>query len=215
MSKEILQNKGVIAVLRGMTRETILPITNTLIDGGVTAIEITMETPYALELIEKVSNEYDDSTILVGAGTVLDAETAQKAIRAGAGFIFSPTVNRETIEMTKRLDVISVPGAMTPTEILTAYEYGADAVKVFPACTVGPSYFKNVAGPLPQIPLIATGGVDLTNAREFIEAGAIAVGVGGTLVSSKKALTKENMEDIKMKAIKFIEEVKHVRQTIG
>ncbi len=211
MSKEILQDLGVIAVLRGMTKESILPITRALKEGGVTAIEITMETPHALELIEMVSNECD-SNLFVGAGTVLDSDTAQQAIQAGAKFIFSPTVDRETIEMTKRHNVISVPGAMTPTEILTAYECGADAVKVFPANTVGASYFKNIAGPLPHIPLIATGGVDLTNTRTFIEAGAIAVGAGSTLVNSKKELTTESLAEITMKANTFIEEVKSGRE---
>lgn len=205
-----IRERAVVAVIRGATLETILPIAGALKAGGVTALEITMETPNVLRLIEKVANEYNDQ-VLVGAGTVLDPETARAAILSGAKFIFSPTVNKKTVELTKRYGVISVPGAFTPTEILSAFEYGADLIKVFPANVVGPAYFKSLAGPLPQIPLMPTGGIDLDNAGQYIKAGAVAVGVGSTLVKAKPALTEEDLATLTFKASRFMDEVKKAR----
>lgn len=205
-----IRERAVVAVIRGATLETILPIAGALKAGGVTALEITMETPNVLRLIEKVANEYNDQ-VLVGAGTVLDSETARAAILSGAKFIFSPTVNKKTVELTKRYGVISVPGAFTPTEILSAFEYGADLIKVFPANVVGPDYFKSLAGPLPQIPLMPTGGIDLDNAGQYIKAGAVAVGVGSTLVKAKPTLTEEDLAALTLKASRFMDEVKKAR----
>ncbi|CAM4223599.1 bifunctional 4-hydroxy-2-oxoglutarate aldolase/2-dehydro-3-deoxy-phosphogluconate aldolase [Lederbergia lenta] len=206
-----IKNRGVVAVIRGATPDSIIQIGNALKEGGVTAIEITMETPQAAAVIE-AATVYFNQDVLVGAGTVLDAETTRVAILAGAKFIFSPTVNKETITMAKRYGVISVPGAFTPTEILTAYEYGADLIKVFPAGTGGPDYIKNIKGPLPHIPLMPTGGVDLDNTGDFIKAGAVAVGVGSTLVNTESKLTEEYLLTIKNKAARFIEEVKKARE---
>ncbi|KEZ50533.1 bifunctional 4-hydroxy-2-oxoglutarate aldolase/2-dehydro-3-deoxy-phosphogluconate aldolase [Metabacillus indicus] len=207
-----IRKRGVVAVIRGATPESILSIGSALKAGGVTALEITMETPKASSVIESAASHFG-SDVLVGAGTVLDPETARAAIMSGAKFIFSPTVKKETIAMAKRYGVISVPGAFTPTEILTAFEYGADLIKVFPADSVGPGYLKNIAGPLPHIPLMPTGGVDLHNTGDYIRAGAIAVGVGSTLVNTKAELTDKVLYQMTEKAAAFIEEVNKARHT--
>jgi len=205
-----LTESGVVAVIRGTTPDNIIPIAKALCAGGVRALEITVETPRVLTILEKLSVEMGDKAI-VGAGTVLDAETARAAIMAGAKFIFSPTVNKETIKMTKRYGVISVPGAMTPTEILTGYENGADLIKVFPANIVGPGFIKDVHGPLPHIPLMPTGGIDLNNADTYIKAGAVAVGVGSTLVNTKVTMDDEYYQNLTLKAQQFVEKVREAR----
>lgn len=207
---EEIKKRGVVAVIRGATPKSIISIGNALKNGGVTAFEITMETPKAMSVIEAAAS-YFGKDVLVGAGTVLDAETARAAILSGARFIFSPTVRKETITMAKRYSVISVPGAFTPTEILTAYEYGADLIKVFPASSVGPEYFKNIAGPLPHIPLMPTGGVDVHNTGDYFRAGAVAVGVGSTLVNTKKDLSEEALHNMMEKASHFMKEVRIAR----
>ncbi|MEH7505387.1 bifunctional 4-hydroxy-2-oxoglutarate aldolase/2-dehydro-3-deoxy-phosphogluconate aldolase [Neobacillus drentensis] len=211
MGVEEIKKRAVVAVIRGANLETIIPMAQALKEGGVTALEITMETPKALAIIEKAVDVFGDE-IFVGAGTVLDAETARATILSGAKFVFSPTVRKETIEITKRYGVISVPGAFTATEILSAYEYGADVIKVFPAGSVGPGYFKNLAGPLPHIPLMPTGGIDMENAKDYIRAGAVAVGVGSSLVDPKKALTEEYLRLITENAKKLMEEVQLARK---
>ncbi|PEC50978.1 2-dehydro-3-deoxyphosphogluconate aldolase [Bacillus sp. AFS077874] len=210
MSVEEIKSRAVVAVIRGASLDSIVPIGEALKAGGVTALEITVETPNALAIIEKASDVFGDE-MLVGAGTVLDAETARAAIMAGSRFIFSPTVNIETIRMTKRYGVISVPGAFTATEILNAFENGADVIKVFPAGSVGPGYFKYIAGPLPQIPLMPTGGINLVNAKDYIYAGAVAVGVGTSLVDPKKTLTDAYLSEVKVNARKLMEEVQAAR----
>lgn len=202
---------GVIAVMRKTTPETIIPIARALRDGGVTSLEITVETPKVLSLIEKVKDELGDE-VLVGAGTVLDAETARAALMAGASFIFSPTVRAETIEMTKRYGAVSVAGAFTPTEILTAYESGTDMIKVFPASAVGPRFFKDVSGPLPHIPLMPTGGINAENTGDYIKAGAVAVGAGSTLVKAADTVTTAYLTDITGKAKQFIQAVEKGRK---
>jgi 2-dehydro-3-deoxyphosphogluconate aldolase / (4S)-4-hydroxy-2-oxoglutarate aldolase len=211
MGVEEIKKRAVVAVIRGANLETIIPMASALKEGGVTALEITMETPKALAIIEKAADVFGDE-IFVGAGTVLDAETARAAIMSGAKFVFSPTVRKETIEMTKRYGVISVPGAFTATEILTAYEYGADVIKVFPAGSVGPGYFKNLAGPLPHIPLMPTGSIDMENAKDYIRAGAVAVGVGSSLVDPKKDFTDDYLRLITENARKLMEEVESARK---
>lgn len=211
MGIEEIQKRRVVAVIRGATMETIIPVAQALKNGGITAIEITMETPKALSIIERVADVFGDE-MFVGAGTVLDPETARAAILSGAKFVFSPTVRKETIEMTKRYGIISVPGAFTATEILTAYEYGADVVKVFPAGSVGSSYFKNLAGPLPHIPLMPTGGINTENAKDYIRAGAVAVGVGSSLVDPTKELTEPYLRSITEKAQQLMMEVQFVQK---
>jgi 2-dehydro-3-deoxyphosphogluconate aldolase/(4S)-4-hydroxy-2-oxoglutarate aldolase len=211
MGFEEIKHRSVVAVIRGASLETIIPMARALQEGGVTALEITMETPKALAIIEKAVDTFGEA-LLIGAGTVLDAETARAAILAGSKFIFSPTVNVPTIQMAKRYGVISVPGAFTPTEILYAYEHGADVVKVFPASSVGPGYFKHIAGPLPHIPLMPTGGIHMENAKEYIRAGAVAVGVGSSLVNPKRELTEEYLLEVTRNAKKLMEEVQSARQ---
>ncbi len=206
---EIIQETGVAAVIRGATKDNIIQIAKALSDGGVKVLEITVETPGACAAIEKASQECND--VLVGAGTVLDAETARTAIMSGAKFIFSPTTNRKTIEMAKRYGVVSIPGALTPTEILTAYESGADMIKVFPANVFGPSYIKDIHGPLPQIPIISTGGITIDNAGDYIKAGAVGVGVGSSLVNTKKELTETYLQEITATAARFIDVVREAR----
>ncbi|WP_100406449.1 bifunctional 4-hydroxy-2-oxoglutarate aldolase/2-dehydro-3-deoxy-phosphogluconate aldolase [Bacillus solitudinis] len=208
---EQITESGIVAVIRGSKPENIISIAKALSEGGVKALEITVETPKAMSIIEKVVSELDGEDVIVGAGTVLDAETARAAILSGARFVFSPTVNVETIKMSKRYGVISIPGAMTPTEILTAYEHGADLIKVFPANVVGPAFIKNVKGPLPHIPLMATGGIDVDNAGTFIKAGAVGLGVGSTLVPSVATVDEAVCQTITERAKRFVEEVAKAR----
>ncbi|MBM7603893.1 2-dehydro-3-deoxyphosphogluconate aldolase/(4S)-4-hydroxy-2-oxoglutarate aldolase [Metabacillus crassostreae] len=207
---EIIKQTGVAAVIRGATVDNIAVIGEALSKGGVKVLEITVETPGACAAIEKASLELND--VLVGAGTVLDPETARTAIMSGAKFIFSPTINSKTIEMAKRYGVVSIPGALTPTEILSAYENGADLVKVFPANVFGPSYIKDIHGPLPQIPLITTGGISVANVGEYIKAGASGVGVGSSLVNTKKELSEQYLSEITETASAFIKAVQDARK---
>ncbi|TCS79393.1 bifunctional 4-hydroxy-2-oxoglutarate aldolase/2-dehydro-3-deoxy-phosphogluconate aldolase [Tepidibacillus fermentans] len=208
--QEIMEN-GVVAIIRGAKPENILQIAKALKDGGIKTLEITVETPKVLTLIEKVSDEFGDD-LIVGAGTVLDPETARVAIMSGAKFIFSPTVNVETIQMAKRYGVISIPGALTPTEIITAYEHGADIIKVFPANVFGPKYLKDIHGPLPHIPLMPTGGLDLTNVADYIKAGGVAVGIGSSLVNTKKMIDETYLKELESNASKFVLAVRKARE---
>lgn len=210
MHIEKITSSGIVAVIRGASAERIIPLAYALKEGGVTNLEITMENPAAVEVIKELKNEFDDS-MFIGAGTVLDEETARIATMAGASFIFSPTVNERTIKTAKRYGVISVPGAFTPTEILTAYECGADMIKVFPASVVGPAYFKNIAGPLPHIPLMPTGGVTAENAGAYIKAGAAAIGAGSTLVDGKQLPTPEYLLQVTREAKRFTHEIQEAR----
>lgn len=207
--QQMLENK-IVAVIRGAKGDEVVSIAKALSGGGVKTLEITAETPNVLSLIEKVSNELKDE-VIVGAGTVLDPETARAAIMAGAQFIFSPTVNVETIRTAKRYGAVSIPGALTPTEILTAYEQGADVIKVFPAGSMGPGYLKDVHGPLPHIPLMPTGGVNLDNVNEYLKAGAVAVGLGGSLVNAKREITSDYLTEITETASQFVKRINEVR----
>lgn len=176
---------GVVAVVRLPSSERLLQVAEAVAEGGVTAIEFTMTTPGAIDTLARASQELGGRAIL-GAGTVLDASTARAAILAGARFVVAPTLSRETIEMCHRYDVAVIPGAYTPTEILCAWEWGADLVKVFPATGLGPQYFKDVLAPMPQVRLVPTGGVNLKTAGPFIEAGAAAIAVGSNLVDPRE-----------------------------
>jgi 2-dehydro-3-deoxyphosphogluconate aldolase/(4S)-4-hydroxy-2-oxoglutarate aldolase len=207
---EQIQENGIVAIIRGATLENILPIARALRDGGVKNLEITVETPKVLSLIEAVASEMGDE-VIVGAGTVLDPETARAAIMSGSRFVFSPTVNVETIRMTKRYGVLSIPGALTPTEILNAYEQGADLIKVFPANVFGPGYLKDLKGPLPQIPLMPTGGLSLANIADYIKAGAIAVGLGSALVDTRKTTDEGYYENLRSTAARYVEAVREAR----
>jgi 2-dehydro-3-deoxyphosphogluconate aldolase / (4S)-4-hydroxy-2-oxoglutarate aldolase len=199
---------GVVAVLRADSSAELMDVAKALREGGVVAIEVTMTTPGALKVIEEAAAKMKDS--IIGVGSVLDPETARAAILAGAEYVVAPTLNLGVIEMAKRYGKIVMPGAFTPTEILTAWQAGADVVKVFPASVGGPSYFKDVKGPLPQVRLMPTGGVDLTTTGPFIKAGACAVGAGSAMVD-KKAVTAGKFDVIAETARKFVEEVRKAR----
>jgi 2-dehydro-3-deoxyphosphogluconate aldolase/(4S)-4-hydroxy-2-oxoglutarate aldolase len=172
---------GIVAVVRAESGEQLAEVVEALADGGVTAAEITFTVPDATEVIRVVRKRLGDRVVL-GAGTVLDPETARAALLAGAEFLVSPTVNTEVIKLCRRYDKAIMPGAFTPTEVLTAWEAGADVVKIFPADVGGPSYLKALRGPLPQVRVMPTGGVDLDTAESFLKAGACCLGVGSSLV---------------------------------
>ena len=188
MSKEThlqwVLDAGIVAVVRAPDSQQLVEVARALADGGVNVIEITMSVPNALDVLRQVRQALGER-ILLGAGTVLDAETARAVLLAGAEYIVTPTLNLEVIRLCQRYDKLVLPGAFTPTEILTAWEAGADIVKVFPADVVGPAFFKAIRGPLPQIRLMPTGGVDLTTAADFLKAGACCLGVGGSLVEAR------------------------------
>lgn len=163
-------------------------VVSAIVAGGVDAIEITANTPGAVQMIREMSTEYDD--VSIGAGTVLDAETARTVQTAGAEFVVTPTVDTVTIKMCNRYETPIATGVMTPTEALTATEAGADFCKLFPASTTGPAQVSAILGPLPQVPIIPTGGVSLDNAAAFFEAGAVALGIGSAIVDSEATKTE-------------------------
>jgi len=179
-----IQDLGVVAVIRMKDAGKLRAVIDAIAEGGVRAIEVTMSVPGAVGLIAALAPALP-SSILFGAGTVLDAATARAVIDAGARFVVSPVFRREVIDACHERDVAVAPGCFTPTEILDAHEYGADVVKVFPATALGPSYLKDVRAPLPQVRLMPTGGVTLDNAGDWIRAGAVAVGVGSALLDTK------------------------------
>lgn len=205
-----IRDIGVIPVVRATTADEAMRAIDAIREGGISILEITMTVPGAVDLIEQVSTRYG-SDVLVGAGTVLDPETATACISAGAQFIVSPALNPDTIACCRRHDVAVMPGALTPTEVVQAWTAGADFVKVFPAGAVGgPSYLKSLKAPLPQIELIPTGGVSLKTAADFIKAGAAALGVGADLVDIK-AIREGQSALITERAKQFIEIVRAAR----
>jgi len=209
-----IREVGLVPVLRADSEVEALEIAYALEAGGVTVLEVTMTVPGAVDAIRRLANEAGDR-ILVGAGTVLDPETARACMLAGAQFIVSPSLNVKTIEICRRYSIAVFPGGLTPTEIVTAWEAGADAVKVFPCSAVGGAkYLKAIKAPLPQIELIPTGGVSLATAAEFLEAGAIALGVGGDLVDSK-AIRAGKPEVITENARKYLEIVAAHHRKVG
>jgi 2-dehydro-3-deoxyphosphogluconate aldolase/(4S)-4-hydroxy-2-oxoglutarate aldolase len=178
---------GLVPVLRASSAQEAITIADAILAGGVNILEVTMTVPGAIHVIEQLANHHG-SKLLLGAGTVLDPETARSCILAGAQFIVSPALDLRTIELCRRYSVPIMPGALTPTEIVSAWQAGADVVKVFPCSALGGAkYLKALQGPLPQIQLIPTGGVSLATAEEFLAAGAFALGVGGDLVDAKAA----------------------------
>ncbi|MBC7352369.1 MAG: bifunctional 4-hydroxy-2-oxoglutarate aldolase/2-dehydro-3-deoxy-phosphogluconate aldolase [Thermogutta sp.] len=204
---------GVVAVMRSDRGDVLADVAEKLASGGVTAIEVTFTVPRAHRVLEAVASRLGDRIVL-GAGTVLDPETARIAILSGAEFIVSPTLNVAVIEMCKRYGKLVFPGAFTPTEILTAWQAGADIVKVFPADVGGPAYFKAIHGPLPSIRLMPTGGVDLDTAADFIRAGACALGVGSALVRPQ-LVRSGNLTEIESLARQFVEIVRQARAENG
>jgi len=203
---------SVLGIIRVREAGSLFDIVQTLRNGGLECIEITMTTPGALRAIEEVAGKLNG--VLMGAGTVLDAATARQAILAGAEFLVTPTVELDVIETARRYGKVVIAGAMTPTEILTAWEAGADMVKVFPANVLGPGYLKAVHGPLPQIPLVPTGGVTAKTAGEFIHAGAAMVCAGGWLVD-KKAVAEGRYEVLTERARHLVEAVEKAKAAMA
>lgn len=191
--ERIVEQKAV-AVIRADNPDVLGRMIDALLAGGISALEVTMTVPRALDIIEETANRFGDE-ILLGVGSVLDAETARLAINAGARYVVSPVFKPAIIEMAHRYNLPAMPGCFTPTEILEAHEAGADIVKVFPAGQLGMKYFKAIKAPMPHLQLMPTGGVSLTNAGEWIEAGACAVGVGSALID-KKAIAAGNFDQI-------------------
>ncbi len=204
-----IEASGVVAVIRLKEPEKLRHVVDALMEGGVRALEVTMTVPGAVGLIEQLARSMP-AEFQLGAGTVLDPETARHVILAGAKFIVAPTLNLATIEMCHRYDVAALPGCFTPTEILAAWQAGADVIKVFPATALGPTFFKDMRGPLPQIKLMPTGGVTLANAGDWIKAGAVAIGVGTALVDNK-AIADGNFAKIAENARTVVQAVQAAR----
>ena len=200
---------GIVAVVRSQDSQQLVEVVRALADGGVSVAEITMTVPGALDVVREVRKTLGDR-VLLGAGTILDPETARAALLAGAEYIVSPTLNLDVIKLCQRYDKLVMPGAFTPTEILAAWEAGADIVKVFPADVVGPAFFKAMRGPLPQIRLMPTGGVDLTSAAAFLKAGACCLGVGSQLVEPE-AVAKRDSGRIRDLAKQYVAIVQQTR----
>jgi 2-dehydro-3-deoxyphosphogluconate aldolase/(4S)-4-hydroxy-2-oxoglutarate aldolase len=202
---------GVIPVVRASSAEEAIEVVEAIKDGGLPLLEITMTVPGAMQVIERLVKRFGDEAI-VGAGTVLDPETAEGCVGAGAQFIVSPALNLATIAYCRERDVVVMPGALTPTEIVQAWNAGADFVKVFPAGAVGgASYIKSIKAPLPQIELVPTGGVTLTTAPAFIKGGAAAIGVGADLVDIG-AIRAGQPQTVTAAARAYVEAVKGARQ---
>jgi 2-dehydro-3-deoxyphosphogluconate aldolase / (4S)-4-hydroxy-2-oxoglutarate aldolase len=205
-----IRDTGVIPVVRATTADEAMRAIDAIREGGISVLEITMTVPGAVNLIEQLSKRYGDG-VVVGAGTVLDSETATACISSGAQFVVSPALNPDTIACCRKHDVAVMPGALTPTEVVQAWNAGADFVKVFPAGAVGgPSYLKALKAPLPQIELVPTGGVSLITAADFIKAGAAALGVGADLVDIN-AIREGQAAKITERAKQFIEIVRAAR----
>ncbi|MBN9390739.1 MAG: bifunctional 4-hydroxy-2-oxoglutarate aldolase/2-dehydro-3-deoxy-phosphogluconate aldolase [Chloroflexi bacterium] len=205
---------GVVVVIRLDDLSKAADLTRALLDGGVTALEFTMTNPQALEVLTAIKSafpEFTQGTAVIGAGTVLTPDDARAALAAGAQFVVTPVSNFETIKVCTDAGVPIVPGALTPTEIINAWNAGASAIKVFPARAFGPAYFKDLREPLPFLKLIPTGGVSLGNGADFIKNGAIALGVGGNLVD-KKLVAAGDWEAIRQKTAAYVELVKKARQ---
>jgi 2-dehydro-3-deoxyphosphogluconate aldolase/(4S)-4-hydroxy-2-oxoglutarate aldolase len=205
-----IESVGVVAVIRADSGDQLVEISRALLEGGVTAVEITMTTPNAIEAIAQADRELGERAV-VGVGTVLDPETARAAILAGAQFVVSPTLDTRVIEMAHRYDRPVFPGALTPTEVMAAWSAGADVVKVFPANHFGPTYFKDLRGPLPQVRLTPTGGVNLDTAADWIEAGAVALGVGSALVK-KQFIEERDWSGLSALAARYVDIVREARR---
>lgn len=207
-----IEESGIVAVVRAESSEQALKIAEAVKAGGIQAIEITMTVPGAIEVIKELSRTYIKGEILIGAGSVLDAETARFCLLAGAEYIVSPALDVETIKLCNRYQKIVIPGAMSVTEVLRAMEAGADIVKIFPATLFGPKIIKAIKGPLPQAILLPTGGVDLNNVAEWITAGSFAVGVGSVLTAGAK---KGDYGEVTRTAKEFIKKIRITRNKIS
>jgi 2-dehydro-3-deoxyphosphogluconate aldolase/(4S)-4-hydroxy-2-oxoglutarate aldolase len=202
----LIHQTGIVAIMRAQSSAQLMAAADAIKAGGVRVIEVTMTTPGALDVIAAASEKYGDE-VLFGVGSVLDAETARTAILAGAAFVVMPTLDLATVKLCNCYSIPVMPGCYTPSEILTAWQAGADMVKLFPASVGGPDLVKAILAPLPQVSIVPVGGVDLDNAREFIEKGAAALGVGGSLIN-QKLLDEGNMEELTDRASRLIQAVK-------
>jgi 2-dehydro-3-deoxyphosphogluconate aldolase / (4S)-4-hydroxy-2-oxoglutarate aldolase len=209
-----IKDIGIVPVIRTNSAESAVKAVDAIYRGGIRAAEITMTVPGAIRALEKVADAFGDKLVL-GAGTVLDPETARACMLAGAEFFVTPNLRPSTIEMARRYSKVIMPGALTPTEVITAWEAGADIVKIFPAGNVGGAkYIKALKGPFPQIEMIPTGGVNLETAGEFLKAGACAVAVGAELVDAK-SIKEERYDAIEAKARQFLDVVAKARAEMG
>ena len=202
-------DRVIVAVIRAESPDLLVDVAEALLAGGVEVMEVTFTVPRAMQVLEQVAGKLG-SRVLLGAGTVLDAQTARAAILAGAEFIVAPTVNLEVIETCRRYSKLVMPGALTPTEILTAWQAGADIVKVFPSELTGPKYLKLINAPLPQVRLMPTGGVNLDSAIDYLKAGACALGIGGSLVEPK-AVASGDLKRIETLARQYVELIQSFR----
>ncbi len=202
---------GIVPVVRAESAAQAMAAAEAVCAGGVPIVEVTMTVPGAVEVIAQLSKSMGRE-VMIGAGTVLDAESARRCLDAGAQFIVSPGFDLETVKVAQQAGVMVMPGALTPTEVITAWKAGADFVKIFPCGTVGGAkYIKSLKAPLPQVPMIPTGGVNLKTAAEFIQAGSAALGIGGELVSMA-ALRSGNTQEITLAAKQYLEIVREARQ---
>ena len=208
-----IEATGVVAVIRLRDPARLRAVVDALASGGVRALEVTMTVPRAIQMIEEIAPTLP-ADFVIGAGTILDPETARAAILAGARFIVGPVLNRAVVDLCHRYDVAVMPGCFSPTEILAAWEAGADIVKVFPATALGPAYFRDLRGPLPQIKLMPTGGVTLENTGDWIAAGAVAVGAGTALID-RKAVESGDYDAIAERARRFVDAVRLSRVAGG
>ena len=213
MEKEMIIQKmsdaGLVAVVRAENADEAIKISDACLDGGCTSIELTFTVPGAHKVIEALAEKYPNGEMLLGAGTVLDSETARIAILSGAAYIVSPSFNLETAKLCNRYRVPYIPGCMTINEVITAMEAGADIIKIFPADLFGPKIIKDIKGPLPQAKMMPTGGVDVDNVGEWIKAGAVAVGAGSSLTKGAKT---GDYKAITETAKKFIDGIRAARQ---
>lgn len=200
---------GIVAIVRGATAAQVAPLANAVYRGGVRAIEVTMNTPGALDMLKELSVSLPND-MLLGAGTVLDAATGRAAILAGATFVLSPVLNIPLVELCHRYDVLAVPGVMTPTEATAAWAVGAEVVKVFPASVLGPSFISDLKGPLPQLNTMPVGGVTVDAAPAFIRAGACSVGAGGELID-KRLIAAGDWQGLSERAALFVSAVRDAR----
>jgi len=206
-----IEESGIVAVVRAENPDQALKIAEAVKAGGIQAIEITMTVPGAIDVIKELAETYSNNEILIGAGSVLDAETARCCILAGAEYIVSPALNEGVIRLCNRYQKVVIPGAMSITEVIKAMEAGADVVKVFPAILFGPKIIKAIKGPLPQAPLLPTGGVNIDNVAEWIKAGSFAVGAGSALTVGAK---RGDYEEVTETAKTFIKKIKEARKKL-